>query len=250
MADKMEKWELQELVDEAVATGQIRPEMVNEYVYEFSQGGRVITDLTAASYHQIALNTGINTKSVEREDHKTGVIYTVCVERDGQERFGVAFEPYEFAGKFDRFCFQKALTKATRNAIKQLVSATERMDTIAKLKALPSMDTANQAPADMLPPAKETQAVEVPLSTGGKDAEPLKDNEADILRKRCFALYSKHKETLGGEKFWDKVRAKFGVKSRSTMELRHWRECLAMIVDTLNEAKDTDDTGIGDIGHA
>ena len=235
MSDKMEKWELQELVDEAVATGQIRPEMVNEYVYEFQQGGRVITDLTAASYHQIALNTGINTKSIEREDHKTGVLYTVIVEREGQERYGVAFEPFEFGGKFDRFCFQKALTKATRNAIKQLVSATERMDTIAKLKALPSMDTANQTPPDMLPKPKE--AVEVPLSTGGKDAEPKKETEADTLRERCFALYTEHKETLGGEKFWDTVRQRFGVKSRSTMTLHHWRECLAMISDALNEAQ-------------
>ena len=49
MSEKMEKWELQELVDEAVAMENITKEMINQYVYEIKVGGRWIMDLTAAS---------------------------------------------------------------------------------------------------------------------------------------------------------------------------------------------------------
>ena len=228
MSDKMEKWELQELVDEAVATGQIREEMINEYVYEFKQGGRVIQDLTAASYHQIALNKGITTKSIEREDHKTGVIYTVTVEMEGQERMGVSFEPYETKQGFDSFCFQKALTKATRNAIKQLVGATERFDTIAKLKALPMTV---ETPQEALP-TTEAKVVD--------EAKPKTESELDILRKQCFAIWNKCEPEKGNDtlpaNFWDMVRAKYGVKSRSTMTLKHWRDCLAWMSELRNEA--------------
>ena len=78
MAEKIEeKWMLQELVDEAVAMGQIRPEQLNEYIYEFKQGGREIQDLTAASYDYYALEHDITTVDTKREDLFTdGVIFT------------------------------------------------------------------------------------------------------------------------------------------------------------------------------
>ena len=232
MSETMEKWELQELVDEAVATGQIRPEMINEYVYEFKQGGRVIQDLTAASYHQLALNRNITTEEILREDMDDGVMYTVTVAEVNpeiakelwQRRIGVSFEPFMLGGKFDRFCYQKALTKATRNAIKQLVSATERLDTIAKLKGLAATVG-----------AEEQKALPAPVETKAKP-EP----ELDILRNRCFAIWGKCQPEKGNgtlpADFWEQVKARYGVKSRTTMTLKNWRDCLAWMSDLRNAA--------------
>ena len=47
-----EQWTLRELVDDAVATGQLTNQMINRYVYSFKQDGRDIEDLTAASFDE------------------------------------------------------------------------------------------------------------------------------------------------------------------------------------------------------
>lgn len=135
---EIQQWELAEMVDDAIASDQWHPAMISEYVYEMKQGGRVINDLTAAAYHQLALNRSISTVNVDREERDKGVIYTVTVrDPNGLEKYGVAYEPYyDSRGNFDKFCLQKALTKATRNAIKQLIDATERINAIHKLKEI------------------------------------------------------------------------------------------------------------------
>ena len=288
MSETMEKWELQELVDEAVATGQITEQMINEYVYEMKVGGRTIMDLTAASYHQAALEMGITTEDIKREDMTDGVMYTVTVARVDekpselwQRRIGVSYEPFlvstfnkstkKWEMMFDTFCYQKALTKATRNAIKQLVSATERFAVMKRLKEIPlsvgakqnalPTSTESQTPPDMLPvPEADKQA-------DAKEAvkeRPDGESEGRTVSKRCFALWNKHQPLPKGSgklpaDFWERVKAKYGVQSRSTMTLVQWRDCLTFLSDTLNESEeakkkeaeakaDEADVGIGDIG--
>ena len=268
MSENMEQWELIELVDEAVATGQITKEMINEYVYEMKVGGRWITDLTAASYHQLALKRGITTEEIKREDMTDGVMYTVTVAQVDekpselwQRRIGVSFEPFIVSGKFDRFCYQKALTKATRNAIKQLVSATERFEAMKALREIPLSVGAKQdalpapvvadavpipeTPADMLPKPEADKAADAKAAVKER---PDGESELVTLRKRCFALWNEHNGEIDNPKvktgdgklqagFWDRVRERFHVQSRATMELRHWRECLQMIFDEVRKSE-------------
>ena len=268
MSENMEQWELIELVDEAVATGQITKEMINEYVYEMKVGGRWITDLTAASYHQLALKRGITTEEIKREDMTDGVMYTVTVAQVDekpselwQRRIGVSFEPFIVSGKFDRFCYQKALTKATRNAIKQLVSATERFEAMKALREIPLSVGAKQdalpapvvadavpipeTPADMLPKPEADKAADAKAAVKER---PDGESELVTLRKRCFALWNEHNGEIDDPKvktgdgklqagFWDRVRERFHVQSRATMELRHWRECLQMIFDEVRKSE-------------
>ena len=264
MADK-EQWELIELVDEAVASGQITEEMINEYVYEMKVGGRWITDLTSASYSQLALMRGISTEEIIREDLTEGVLYTVTVAQvepdldkvHWQRRTGVSFEPFIVSGKFDRFCYQKALTKATRNCIKQLVSATERFDAMKALKEIPLSTRAKQGalPVEVSGVIEETPADMKPVPAADKESDakaavkerPDGEPEIATLRKRCFALWTKHNSEVDNPKvktgdgrlpadFWDRVRAKYGVKSRTTMTLVHWRDCLTFLSDLLNDS--------------
>ena len=231
-----EKWEIQELVDDATAMGEHHPAMVNEYIWQMNLHGKIVHDLTAASFDQIAIQQEINTESVSREvirDEKgiTAVLTEVwVVSKNGQRRCGVCYEPAMTAKGIDKFVFAKSLTKARRNAIKQLVSASDRLQAINTLIEL------RDAPVK---PPEPAQAVEIPLSeNGAKTDEPKtdtpKESEADILRKRCFAIWQEHKESLGGDGFWDKIRERFGVKSRATMELRHWRETLSIIHEDMD----------------
>ena len=187
-----------------------------------------------------------------------GVMYTVTVAQVDekpselwQRRIGVSFEPFIVSGKFDRFCYQKALTKATRNAIKQLVSATERFEAMKALREIPLSVGAKQdalpvnvTPADMLPKPEADKAADAKAAVKER---PDGESELVTLRKRCFALWNEHQPEKGSGQlpadFWDRVRNRFQVQSRKTMELRHWRECLQMIFDCLrrtDEAKEVE----------
>ena len=305
MSETMEKWELQELVDEAVATGQIRPEMVNQYVYSFKQGGRDIEDLTADAYDEFALTNGITTLSSDVKEYHDdkGVLMavrtTVIVgipqheipKEEWQTRHGTSYEPSRDSRGFDRFCFAKSMTKARRNGIKQFMSGLARLEIIKKLKELPMtagakqnalrapleypeqnakdiLDAEAKTPADMLPKSEADKAADAKAAVKER---PDGESEVETLRKRCFALYREHNSEVDNPKiktgdgrlpveFWDNVKKKFGIKSRETMELRHWRECLQMIFDCLRKADEAkkkeaeakaeaeSDVGIGDIG--
>ena len=237
-----EKWEIQELVDDASAMGEHHPSMINEYVWQMNLHGRIVHDLTAASFDQIAIQQEINTESVNREiikDEKgiTAVLTEVwVVSKDGQRRCGICYEPALTAKGLDKFVFAKSLTKARRNAIKQLVSASDRLQAI---NTLIELRDAPEAKTDALPKTSEAPT-EIPLSENGAEAsaEPEsngkpRQDDADRLRRRCFVLYNENKEALGGATFWDDVRKRFGVKSRSTMTLKMWRECLGMIQERI-----------------
>lgn len=213
--ETMEKWELQELVDDAVAIGQLRPEMLSEYLYEFEHRGKKIRDLTAASYAQIALENGLTTEKITREDKEDGVFYEVWVSKPEadipeelwQRRVGVSFEPYKVANRFDRFCFQKALTKATRNAIKQFVTANARHKAINRLQGL-----------DIIP----MEEVTVP-----SDTVPTIEDEA-------LQTYRNHKETLDSwgikdEIFWAAVQKRYDAATRGDMTEGSWRDLIASL---------------------
>jgi len=208
----MEKWELQELVDDAVAIGQLRPEMLSEYIYEFEHRGKQVRDLTAASYHQIALEQGLTTEKITREDMEEGVFYEVWVTKPQEgvdkelweRKVGVSYEPYKVGNRFDRFCFQKALTKATRNAVKQFVTANARHKAINALQGL-----------DIIP----MEEVHVP-----SDTVPTIEDEA-------LNLYRHHKERLnnGGisdELFWSAVQERYNAATRGDMSEAQWRDLI------------------------
>jgi len=211
----MEKWELQELVDDAVAIGELRPEMLNEYIYEFEHRGKPVRDLTAASYAQIALQEGLTTEKITREDMEEGVFYEVWVTRpqEGvdkelwQRKVGVSYEPYKIGNRFDRFCYQKALTKATRNAIKQYVSANARHKAINALQGLDIMDM---------------EQVHVP-----SDTVPTIEDEA-------LNLYRHHKEQINAlgitdDMFWTAVQKRYDAATRGDMTEGSWRDLIKSI---------------------
>ena len=212
---KMQKYELQELVDDAVAIGQLRPEMLSEYLYEFEHRGKQVRDLTAASYAQIALENGLTTEKITREDMEDGVFYEVVVakpdpeldEKLWQRRVGVSFEPYKVGNRFDRFCYQKALTKATRNAIKQFVTANARHKAINALQGL-----------DIIP----MEEVTVP-----SDRVPTIEDEA-------LDTFRQHKERLNAmgisdDMFWKAVQTRYDAATRGDMTEGSWRDMIASL---------------------
>ena len=193
----LEKWEIQEVVDDAVAAGQHNQFMKSEYVYEFCQGGRVVRGLTASAIAHLALVENISIESHTLEKQEDGYFCTAtAVKLDtNQKAIGVAFQPHNENGRFDKFAAQKAVTKASRNARKQLLPFT------LILSAIDAM-------------CQQTSTTETPAEAKA--------------RKRAFAMYSEHKDALP-EDFWEVVKAKFGVESRSNMSIPQWNETCKMI---------------------
>ena len=211
---ELEQWQIRELVDDAIAVGKVRPEMINDYVYEFKIGNRVARDLTANAYADIAIRKNLSTVEVKKTAGETGVLYEVTVAKmdpdlppeHWQRKHGVAFQPYE-PNKLGDFSFQKALTKATRNAIKQFVSCTDIHEAINRLQGI------NAAPAP--PSALQIQALE---------------------------LYKEHEEKLqqlqiSSEMFWNVVKKRYGVDSRDEMTDENWKD----IIDSLNHVEPNED---------
>jgi len=208
------KWEVEELVDDAIASGHDSEFLKNEFIYEFRQGGKVIRGLTASMYAHLALGAKINIEEVDMEtvimDENEYVRYTVIAIRrmDGEliAAHGTACEPQYLNGKFDKYCFQKALTKAARNARKQLLPFDMILKAIEELAELPSRTAVPTTP-------KSPTAMEV-----------------------AFSYYEQHRDELPSN-FWDRVRERFGHTSRATMTTKAWKQLPDFIDELLKESE-------------
>ena len=235
---ELQAYEIQDLVDDLVASGKF-----DAYVYEYKQGNRTVKGLSAAAFAHLGLERGISITSFEFEKLEDGVLCTAeatrrivtpaetIVDADGAETTkaevieeitapGANFAPYIAYGKPDPFCWQKALTKACRNARRDLIPAVEQeqaVEQLLKLSAAAPAPTARPAP-----PANHAPPSAAPLN--GNHHE---DNEN--ARKAAFATYNEKAETLdelGITKnlFWAGVKAHFKVTSRSEMTTVQYQE--------------------------
>ena len=145
----------------------------------------------------------------------TGIHYKVTVAQVDPDtpkenwirKQGVSFEPYMVNGRFDRFCYQKALTKATRNAIKQFIKANDRHKAILVLKNI------------------GVQAEPVQYQDSNGERQPS-EKETQALEE-----YRKHKEALDtrgitSEVFWGGVRKYYNVNGRENMTDENWADLI------------------------
>ena len=203
-----EAWEIVETIDDMLAAGQSSEFMKNEFYYSFKQAGREVHGLTASAYAHLALVENISIEECKVTGLKTGYeADAIAVKLDsGQRAYGTAFAPYQDGkGKLDVFAKQKAISKASRNARKQLLPYQKVVEAIGNLAGI--------APT-MPPEALPTEPAAQPQQKG-KTLEERKQGE-------MFACFSDRKadlEALGinGFTFWAGVKVKFGVMSRADM---------------------------------
>ena len=213
--DTREGWEIQEIVDTAVAAGTLNAFMRNEFYYEFKQGNRIISGLTAKMIAHLATADGITEVTEEQHYeevdgyHKFKVVVEMIHPFTGvkMKRSGFSEEPAKLNGKYDRFAKQKAYTKAFRNACMKLL----RADLIVAAKA----KLANLVPADWAPPKQP--------ATNGNGAVTA------AARQKAYATFNTHEmalKALGVEKeaFWFGVQAYFEVEASTEMTASQWTE--------------------------
>lgn len=97
---------------------------IQEYVYSFKQGGRTVEGLTVAGINEAANRKGgINVSDIQTTESADSwkAIVKATDERNDTSRYGAFEQPKQAGGKPDPFSFTKAVHKAQRNAIKQLL---------------------------------------------------------------------------------------------------------------------------------
>lgn len=214
MTDERQQWEVQEDVDDAVASNVTTPEMLSEYVYEMVLGGRKVHGITAAGIAHLALENLISIESCERTEDEMHIAYTAwAIKLDTQQRSCGYFSqakntrghsPDEFAGA-------KAMTKAKRNARKDLLPATLLSEAISMFVELAHGGSSKQR-------ERSPSSATVPAHKRDKDA----------ARKHCFAVYEHNLKPVLAARgipeaaFWAEIGTGLGVKSRSELSLTQW----------------------------
>ena len=118
------EYEVVDQVDDQAIVELMTGQTIQDYVYSFKHGGRLVEGLTLAGINEAANRRGgIQVEEVDYEEKEHSWIATVkAVDTiTGSSRFGAYEQPKMNGSRHDPYAFTKAIHKAQRNAIKQLL---------------------------------------------------------------------------------------------------------------------------------
>lgn len=200
------EFEVLEQVDDQAIVQMMTGQAIKDYVYSFKQGGKTVEGLTLAGINEAANRRGgIEVESLEFEEReKTWLAIVKATDTiTGSSRFGASEQSKTMGSRTDPHAFTKAIHKAQRNAIKQLLP-------VPIIKEVLNFYLHRQ---------HETKHVSV---SNNANAEQL-----GSAQKAAFALATKLKDKLeqqsiSQENFWSYVKTRFGVESRNQMSEVDW----------------------------
>ncbi len=207
------EYEVVDQVDDQAIIELMTGQTIQDYVYSFKQGGRTVEGLTLAGINEAANRRGgIQIEEVKYEEREHSWIATAkAVDTiTGSSRYG-AYEQAKMAGsRQDPFAFTKAIHKAQRNAIKQLIPVPVIRE-VLNFYLHRKTQNANAAPQPQLP------------QTGGNIAN---------AQKAAFAIANNlaaplEKKGVTKEDLWNYIKRKYSVASRNDMTEMQWTQLSA-----------------------
>ena len=207
-------YEVVDQVDDQAIVELMTGQAIQDYVYSFNQGGRVVEGLTLAGINEAANRRGgIQVEEMEYEELENSWIATVkAVDTvTGSSRWGAYEQPKKMTGgRPDPFAFTKAIHKAQRNAIKQLLP---------------------------VPVIREVLNFYLQRKVqGGNAQQQLKPQPSagniTNAQKAAFAIAEKlsdqlDKNDITKENFWYYVKRRYSVESRNDMSEQQWTQLSA-----------------------
>ena len=179
----------QEIVirDDGEIIRSLTGDAIAEYVYSFKQGGKTVEGLTIAGINEAANRKGgievSDIQTSETENSWTAIVKATDVRNDSS-RYGAFEQPKVANGRPDPFAFTKAIHKAQRNAIKQLLP---------------------------VPVIKEVLMYY------------LRQSAKEIVLRYVIQLNPRwESEGLQSMDFWNYVKDRFGVNSANEMSQENW----------------------------
>jgi hypothetical protein len=201
----------------AMMTGQA----IEEYVYSFRQGGKNVEGLTLAGINEAANRRGgiqVDDVTFEEREHSWIAVVKATDTFTNSSRYGAYEQPKRSGGREDPFAFTKAIHKAQRNAVKQLIPT-------PVIKEVLNFYLRRTKPSAAVADAKTEMTVSV-------DDAVEKSDEITNQQRAAFSLAQKLRESLekrnvSQSDFWNYVRRRFHVESRNEMTEEHWTRLAA-----------------------
>ena len=206
-------YEVLDQVDDQAIVEMMTGQAIQDYVYSFKQGGKTVEGLTLAGINEAANRRGgIQVDEVKYEEREQSWLATAKATDTvtGSSRYGAYEQSKRMGNREDPHAFTKAIHKAQRNAVKQLIP-------VAVIKEVLNFYLHRQAggegPQMSLPSAAATSKV-------------------SNAQKAAFAMASKleskmEEQSITKSDFWNYVKRRYGVESRNDMTEMQWTQLSA-----------------------
>ena len=207
------EYEVVDQVDDQAIIELMTGQTIQDYVYSFKQGGRTVEGLTLAGINEAANRRGgIQVEEIEYEERENSWIATAkAVDTiTGSSRYG-AYEQLKMSGgRPDPFAFTKAIHKAQRNAIKQLIPVPVIRE-VLNFYLNRKTGSGNSSPQQQIPQG------------GGNIAQ---------AQKAAFAIANNleaplEKKGITKADLWNYIKRKYSVESRNDMSEVQWTQLSA-----------------------
>ena len=207
------EYEVVDQVDDQAIIELMTGQTIQDYVYSFKQGGRTVEGLTLAGINEAANRRGgIQIEEVNYEEREHSWIATAkAVDTiTGSSRFGAYEQPKMAGNRPDPFAFTKAIHKAQRNAIKQLIP-------VPVIREVLNFYLHRKTNSDNAAPQQQERQGGGNIANAQKAAFAIASNLAEPLEKKGVT-----KSDL-----WDYIKRKYSVESRNDMSEMQWTQLSA-----------------------
>ena len=206
-------YEVLDQVDDQAIVEMMTGQSIQDYVYSFKQGGKTVEGLTLAGINEAANRRGgIQVDDVQYEEREQSWLATAKATDTvtGSSRYGAYEQPKRMGNREDPHAFTKAIHKAQRNAVKQLLPVTV-------IKEVLNFYLHRQA-------GGETAQMGLPsaASTG----------KVSNAQKAAFSMATKlegklEEQHITKSDFWNYVKRRYAVESRNDMTEQQWTQLSA-----------------------
>ena len=206
------EYEVVDQVDDQAIVELMTGQTIQDYVYSFKQGGRVVEGLTLAGINEAANRRGgIQVEEVKYEELDHSWIATVkAVDTiTGSSRYGAYEQPKMNGSRPDPFAFTKAIHKAQRNAIKQLIPVPVIRD-VLNFYLHRKAEGGNPREQQQAPQSGDN------ITNAQKAAFAIANNLSEPLEKKGIKA-----------DLWNYIKRKYSVESRNDMSEQQWTQLAA-----------------------
>ena len=207
------EYEVVDQVDDQAIIELMTGQTIQDYVYSFKQGGRTVEGLTLAGINEAANRRGgiqVEDVKYEERDHSWLAIAKATDTITGSSRYGAYEQAKMMGNRPDPFAFTKAIHKAQRNAVKQLLPVAvirEVLNFYLHRKVGSGNNTQQSLPGQG----------GGNIATAQKAAFAIASQLADPLEKRGITKAD----------LWNYIKRRYSVESRNDMSEMQWTELAA-----------------------
>ncbi len=207
------EYEVLDEVDDRAIVEMMTGQAIEDYVYSFKQGGRKVEGLTLAGINEAANRRGgiqIDSVDYEEREHSWLAMAKATDTVTGSSRYGAYEQAKAIGNRSDPHAFTKAIHKAQRNAIKQLLP-------VHVIKEVLNYYLNRQS---------------APAKPEPESNSPPQQDKISGAQKAAFALSAKlegrlEKRGIARSDFWSYVRRRYAVESRNDMTEQQWTQLSA-----------------------